>query len=63
MNKKQLKIVTSVAIVVLILSILPILWIGQYLHPLQMTMYSEQRYIRLGIIPIPFLPVSKEHGM
>ncbi len=33
MNKKQLKIVTGVAIVVLILSILPILWIGQYLHP------------------------------
>ena len=33
MNKKQLKIVTSVAIVILILSILPILWIGQYLHP------------------------------
>ena len=33
MNKKQLKIVTSVAIVILILSILPIFWIGQYLHP------------------------------
>jgi len=33
MNKKQLKIVTSVAIVVLILSILPVFWIGQYLHP------------------------------
>ncbi len=33
MNKKQLKIVTSVAVMVLILSILPIFWIGQYLHP------------------------------
>lgn len=33
MNKKQLKIVTIVAIVVLIVSILPIFWIGQYLHP------------------------------
>lgn len=33
MNKKQLKIVTSVAIVVLIVSILPVFWIGQYLHP------------------------------
>jgi len=33
MNKKQLKLVTSIAIVILILSIIPIFWIGQYLHP------------------------------
>ena len=33
MNKKQLKIVTGVAIAVLIISIIPMLWISQYLHP------------------------------
>lgn len=33
MNKKQLKIVTIVAMVVLTVSILPVFWIGQYLHP------------------------------
>ena len=33
MNKKQLKIVTGVAIAVLIVSIIPVFWIGQYLHP------------------------------
>lgn len=33
MNKKQLKIVTGVAIAVLIVSIIPMLWISQYLHP------------------------------
>ena len=33
MNKKQLKRVTIAAMVILILSIIPILWIGQYLHP------------------------------
>ena len=33
MNKRQLKVVTIVAFVILIMSILPILWIGQYLHP------------------------------
>lgn len=33
MNKKQLKIATSVAIGVLIVSLLPVFWIGQYLHP------------------------------
>ena len=34
MNKKQLKIVTGVAIAVLIISIIPMLWISQYLHPI-----------------------------
>lgn len=33
MNKKQLKIVTGVAISILIISIIPMLWISQYLHP------------------------------
>ncbi len=33
MNNKQLKIVSIVAIAVLIISIIPMLWIGQYLHP------------------------------
>ncbi len=33
MNTKQLKIVTGIAIMVLIVSIIPILWISQYLHP------------------------------
>ncbi len=33
MTKKQLKGVTITAIVVLVVSILPIFWIGQYLHP------------------------------
>lgn len=33
MNKKQLKIVTGIAIAVLIVSIIPMLWISQYLHP------------------------------
>lgn len=33
MNKKQVKIVTYVAIVILIMSVLPVFWIGQYLHP------------------------------
>lgn len=33
MNTKQLKIVTGIAIMVLIASIIPILWISQYLHP------------------------------
>lgn len=33
MNKKQLKIVSMVAIAVLFISVIPMLWIGQYLHP------------------------------
>lgn len=33
MNKKQQKIVCIAAIAILILSIIPTLWIGQYLHP------------------------------
>lgn len=33
MNKRQQKIVSVVAIAVLIMSIIPMLWIGQYLHP------------------------------
>lgn len=33
MNKKQLKRVTISAMAILILSIIPIFWIGQYLHP------------------------------
>lgn len=33
MNKKQQQIVSIAAIAILILSIVPMLWIGQYLHP------------------------------
>lgn len=33
MNKKQLKIVSMVAIAILFISVIPMLWIGQYLHP------------------------------
>ena len=33
MNKKQQQIVNIAAIAILILSIVPMLWIGQYLHP------------------------------
>ena len=33
MNKKQLKDVSIAAITILIISVIPILWIGQYLHP------------------------------
>lgn len=33
MNKKQLRLVCITAIVILILSIIPMLWISQYLHP------------------------------
>lgn len=33
MNKKQLRDVSIAAIMILIISIIPMLWIGQYLHP------------------------------
>ena len=50
MNKKQLKIVTGVAIAVLIVSIIPSIldWTISYTH-FQMTMSLEQRPTRYGM--------------
>ena len=54
MNKKQLKIVTGVAIAVLIISIIPMLWISQYLHPFADDyVFGAEVYKIHGRAPIP----------
>lgn len=52
MNKKQLKIVTSVAIVILILSILPIFGSDNICTHFLMIMSLEQKHTRHGMPPI-----------
>lgn len=63
MNKKQLKIVTGVAIAVLIISIIPMLWISQYLHPFADDYVFGQKYIRFGMRPIHFRLAFRQPGM
>lgn len=57
MNKKQLKIVTGVAIAVLIISIIPMLWICQYLHP-----FADD-YVFGAEVPIHFRLAFRQPGM